>query len=106
MAAMVSLSPPMEIAFRIASSKPVASKKASNACGTLPKRNLHFREIGDIATDETATVIFAADAKALEAQLRNAMPQPAPVPAGKIAGDFAKGTSRMLLKDIIRNALK
>ena len=80
--------------------------EAANACGTLPKRNLHFREIGDIATDETATVIFAADAKALEALLRNAMPQPAPVPAGKIAGDIAKEGGHMLLKDIIRNALK
>ena len=80
--------------------------ESANACGSLPKRNLHFREIGGIQTDETATVIFAADAKALEAQLRNAMPQPAPVPAGKIAADIAKEGGHMLLKDIIRNALK
>ena len=80
--------------------------ESANACGSLPKRNLHFREIGGIPTDETATVIFAADAKALEAQLRNAMPQPAPVLAGKIAGDIAKEGGHMLLKDIIRNALK
>ena len=33
-AAMVSLSPPMEMALRIASSKLVDSKNASNACGT------------------------------------------------------------------------
>lgn len=80
--------------------------ESANACGSLPKRNLHFREIGGIPTDETASVIFAADAKALETQLRNAMPQPAPVPVGKIAGDIAKEGGHMLLKDIIRNALK
>ena len=36
MQAMVSLSPPMEMALRTASSKLSASKKASMAWGTLP----------------------------------------------------------------------
>ena len=35
MAASVSLSPPMEMALRMASSKPVDSKNASKACGTV-----------------------------------------------------------------------
>ena len=38
MAAMVSLSPPTEIALRIASSKPVLSKKAESAAGMVPSQ--------------------------------------------------------------------
>lgn len=80
--------------------------ESANACGSLPKRNLHFREIGNIPTDETATVIFASDAKAPETQLRNHMPQPAPVPVGKIAGNIAKEGGHMILKEILRKSLK
>ena len=80
--------------------------ESANACGTLPKRGLHFREIGDIPTDETATVIFASDAKAAEALLRKTMPQPAQVSSGHIAGDIAKSSGKMLLKDIRRSLLK
>ena len=36
MAPIVSLSPPRDMAFRIASSKSVLSRKAMIACGTLP----------------------------------------------------------------------
>ena len=47
MAAMVSLSPPIEMALRMASSKSVEEKKATSACGTEPWHEADGRDNSD-----------------------------------------------------------